>query len=173
MENIESNIESATIISAEQRKLLMDYLKANSDTAQGEELVEAGESETQLANDLLNLNLPRSDAEPNAHYEFADSNYSPDEELRNEAFQNAGLDPEKFEIRRHDFRIEGFKNSLKVINVEEITKDSEGKDVKVRVEGGIVFLGKVIFENDEPKYINLTSEEIDKLKDVLLSLRKN
>lgn len=173
MENIELGIENKAIISAEQRKLLMDYLKANSDTAQGEELIEAGESEIKLANDLFDLNLPRADWEPNAHYEFADSNYSPDEELRNEAFQNAGLDPEKFEIRKHDFRIEGFKDVLKVINVEEITKDSEGKDVKVRVEGGIVFLGKIVFENGESKYFNLEPGEMDKLRNVLLSLRKN
>lgn len=158
-------------VSPEQKELLMEYLRENSDSSIGEGLLLATPEEVELAEKLLSLGLPSGDT-GDRHAQFTDSNYKPDVTLRKEAFDRAGLsDTEGLEIRRHNIVFSDKQPFLKIINLiqrhKEESPDGEITEKISNVPGGVLFLGKVIFESNNEKYTALTDEEKEGIKNLL------
>ncbi len=165
-ESLESVEKNELLITPEQRQVVMDYLKANSDNAIGEDLEAATEEEITLAERLLALELPGGDWDKDRQARFHDSNMTADVELRNEAFARAGFNEgDQVEIRRHDVILGSLGQlPVKIINLVQVPEGERNPSNTIPVKDGVVFLGKITFDGKgESVYVPLSPEEKERV----------
>lgn len=139
---------------------MMCYLRDSSDTSIEANRRSANLEEDEVAMALLSIPLKGGDCREHRRSDFADSNYGPDVLLREKAFQECGLTG--LDITRHDIILYAGTNQLavKVINITKMVGDR-----RVDIPGGILLLGKIVF-NGGPNatYEVLTTEEFERVK---------
>ena len=185
MSGIESNFETVEpelIISNEQKEILMNYLINSSDSALTEDLEVPNENEEKLAEYLLSLNLPSGDVANPRHAIFSDSNYKPDVESRDNAFEEARIEGyQNIKIVRHDIAFDLIKEGqnytlpLKIINLtHQVENQDDGPDTQTEnIPGGIIFVGKITFTDEgESRYVKLTELEAEDVKNFILNKNK-
>jgi hypothetical protein len=160
----EESQESREIhITQEQREAALEYLSKSGDSSTNEDTRLADAEEVAMAERILALSLRSSDSARDAMYDFSESNYIPDVEMRKSLFAEAGI-PESVEIRRHDVSLDrgGKIPPLKIIDLMKHEVDDEKRSSWKPVENGILFMGKITFPDHlrgNALYVPLDEEE--------------
>ncbi|MEN9649103.1 MAG: hypothetical protein RL094_70 [Candidatus Parcubacteria bacterium] len=154
-------------ISAEQRELIMNYLRQSSLSEITAESRAVTPEEEVLAERLLSLGLEPRDGALDRHYKHGDSNFTPDVALKDAAFASAGFDAGSVRVVRHNVVLNtglAQQLALKIINLVRAEKSGEEDDAQIQekdIPGGVIFLGKVVFGANpgEDRYENLTEAD--------------
>lgn len=148
-------------ITSVQIERMMQYLREGNDTSIAKERRSITPEESEVAYALLGLNFER----PDIHDRFADSNYTPDVTLREQALRECGLADTgfRFGIRRHDIALNTKSDGcivVKVINLT-VTIGKGQEQTTVDVPDGIILFGKIVFKGgSNATYEELSAEEL-------------